>query len=418
VKLGERPSREPGRASSPFRLKGFRFLFASNAASVWGAAISSVTITWFVYHVTHSAVDVAYVGIVSFVPGLAFGLVAGVIADRYNRRTLMVLADGVRAVALAILTVFLYLAGFDLVTILVVLVLIYACTAVFGPASQAILPQLVRVHQFEDANGALEAAGAVSTTLGAAAGGLIVVSLGPVAGIGLNAITYALSALLLLQIAAGAGRIPVVERVGGPSFQSDLVTGFRYLWRNTPVLQVTLGVLPAGFFFWMVSGFLVVYASSIPWSSSALYGFLIASTGLGGALGAICVGRIHARRFAGIAVGAAVLGLSGAVAVLVLDRSVEFAIAGCFFLGFGISLINTTYYATVQAVVPNEVLARVLSIDSVGGLLAAPLGLLSGGLLVASEGVMAAYLWAGVGLLVNGIILLGLRGSRSFGYQG
>jgi MFS family permease len=166
----------------------------------------------------------------------------------------------------------------------------------------------------------------------------------------------------------------------------------------------------------MVSSFLVVYAASTLGSNAANYGYLVAALAGAGAAGAILVGRIRGRRFAGILMGASVTAQAGGVALLVLGRTLPTAIAGVAALGLTIGLINTVYYATMQAIVPNEILARVLSIDSVGSFVAIPGGLIVGGLLTTEYGIRLTYAIAAVGLLANGLVLLALPRVRSLRY--
>ncbi|MCI4370456.1 MAG: MFS transporter, partial [Thermoplasmata archaeon] len=125
--------------------------------------MSSLAVTWLVYHATGSTIDVAYVGLTSFAPGLVIGLAAGVIADRYDRRRLMVAADLVRMGLMALLALALSLFGFSLFLVLAVMTLVFSFTAVFTPASQAILPKLVPVERLEDANGLLAVATQTTT---------------------------------------------------------------------------------------------------------------------------------------------------------------------------------------------------------------------------------------------------------------
>jgi len=185
---------------------------------------------------------------------------------------------------------------------------------------------------------------------------------------------------------------------------------------HRPVLEVTLGFLPGNFLLTMVASFFVVYAATVFGAAAAAYGYLVAGLAGGAAVGALLVPRLRARRFAGLLMGASVTGQSGAIALMVVSRSLSVALAGAIGIGLCIGLINTVYYATMQAIVPNEVLARVLSIDSVGAFAAIPAGLIVGGLLASEYGILFAYSIAAVGVLVNGIALLALPGVRSLRY--
>ena len=157
-----------GRAARALRSTGFRFLLGSSLASALGGAISSVSVNWLVYHYTGSTLDVAYVGLTGIVPGIALGLFAGVLADRHDRRRIMIGADLVRMVVMATLAATLFLTGFSLFLILAAMTLVYSFSALFTPASQAILPRIVPTLQLEAANGQLQALTQLGYTVGAA----------------------------------------------------------------------------------------------------------------------------------------------------------------------------------------------------------------------------------------------------------
>jgi predicted MFS family arabinose efflux permease len=373
-------------------------------------------VNWLVYHQTHSTLDVAYVGLAGVVPGIALGLLAGVLADRYNRRNLMVAADLARMSTMAVLATLLYFVGFSLVLVLGAMVLVYSFSALFNPASQAILPRLVDRGTLEEANGALAAFQQVGSTTGAALGGVVVASVGAVAGLGANAVTYALSATFLIQIAFSAGQAiragPLVER----SMRRDLVEGMSYMRSHPPILQVTLGFLPGNLIFTMVMGFLVVYAAVRYGGNPLVFGYLATGVAGGAALGALAIGRWKVRRTVGLLFVLCVFAESGAVAVLAFTDVLAVSLASVVAIGVTIGLINTAFFAAMQSIVPNDVLARVLSIDSVGSFVGIPAGLLLGGLLAARYGIIDSYEIAAVGLLANAILLLALPGVRHLGY--
>ena len=397
--------------------RSFRALLGSSLASALGGSISGVSVNWLVYHYTHSTLDVAYVGLTGVVPGIVLGLLAGVVADRYDRRRLMVASDLVRMGAMATLALALYLAGFSLLLVLGAMTLVYSFSALFTPASQAIMPRIVTTEHLEAANGVLSAVSQTGFTVGAAAGGLLVVFAGAVAGLGVNAATYAISGTLLFQIAAGAGRIPPRADRAARSWGRELREGLRYMRTHLAVLEVTLGFLPANFLLTMVPSFFVVYAATLFGGDAAVYGYLVAGLAAGAAGGALAVPRLRARRFAGLLMATSVTAQSGAIALLVVSRSLVLSVVAAAGIGVGIGLINTVFYATMQAIVPNEVLARVLSIDSVGAFVAIPAGLVVGGLLAATHGILFVYSIAAVGTLGNGAAMLALPDLRALRYR-
>ena len=396
--------------------RGFRSLLGSSLASAVGGSVSGVAVNWLVYHYTGSALDVAYVGLTGIVPGIALGLFAGVFADRYDRRRLMITADLVRMTVMATLAAVLYLTGFSLLLVLGVMTLVYSFSALFTPASQAILPRIVPRERLEGANGVLYATTQMGYTVGAGAGGLTVVLAGAVAGLGINAATYALSALLLFQIAVEAGR-PLRRPEGSKSsFRKEFGEGIEYMRTHRPILEVTVGFLPGNFLFTMVASFFVVYTAAVFGGNPAVFGYLSAGLAGGAVVGALAVPRMRARRFAGLLMGVSVVAQGGAIALLVVGRTLPVSLAGALIAGLCLGLINTVYFSTMQAIVPNEILARVLSIDMVGSFVAIPAGLLAGGFLAATYGILFVYSIAAVGTFLNGLLLIALPGVRSLRY--
>ena len=402
-------------SESPFRSPPFAKFFGSAVTANAGFAISAVSVNWIVYHYTQSALDVSYLGLTGIVPGIVLGLLAGVVADRYNRRNLMVTADVVRMAAMGFLTIVLLLVGFSLLLTLATMILINGFSALFTPAAQAITPRLVPNHLLEDANGVLQAATGVVWSVGSAAGGILVVALGAVWGLGFNTLTYALSALLLLQIARDLGTPGRRADGARTSFRTDFADGWRYVVGHRSISWVAFGYLPSNFLSSFVSPYFVVYAATRFGSSAYVYGGLAASLAAGIAVGSVVVGRVRVRRIAGVVMGFALMAEAAFYGVLGLS---QFAvISGLAALGVGlcIGFSNTVYYSTMQAVVPGQVLGRVLSIGDFGSFVAIPAGLLAGGLVILRYGVGAAILTAAVGILIVASILLASGDFRAFG---
>jgi MFS family permease len=415
---------EPHASAPPARGMGhslrhrpFRRLFSSATVSTLGASISLVSVNWIVFHYTHSAIDIAYLGLTGIAPGIVLGVFAGVIADRYNRRSLMVTADLVRFGGMAVLASALALAGFSLPLILAVAVVINCFSAIFTPASQAILPRLVPNEALEDANGLLYSANGVAASAGSAAGGLLVVLFGPVLGLGINAFTYALSATFLIQIALELGRAAGATAPVRRSFGHDLIEGFGYVRQHRPILEVAFGYLPSNFLSAFVAPYFVVYSASRFGGSALAYGFLVGALALGTAIGGLLVGRVSTRRAAGWWMVLCLLGEGVAFGVLALTSSLPVATAAALADGLSIGFANTVYYATMQAIVPGPLLARVLSIGDFGSFAAIPAGLVVGGLVIARYGIGPALIVASIGVIVTAVVLLSLPDVRRFGAE-
>jgi predicted MFS family arabinose efflux permease len=396
------------------RNPNFLRLYFASVASSGGAAVAIVSISWLVYTSTGSAIAITYVGLAGVAPGVVLALIAGVVADRYNRRRVMVISDLSRTGVISVLALTLYFSGFHLVAILGAVVVLNVFTVLFRPASSAILPRIVGPGTLEAANGLLQGSNQASQMLGAAAGGAAIAFAGVVPNLAFNALTYIVSAMLLLQIASTFGKTtsPDEVRPGARSVRSDIAEGLAYMRTHKAILEVTLGFLPGNLFWTMMVNFTVVYAASYYSGSPVAYGYLVAAVGGGYVVGAVCVARLRLRRYAGLtlALTVAFQGASGVGLALSHNYPLSIGLAAC--LGAGAGLVNTVYFATMQALVPNRVLGRVLSVDSVGAYTGIPAGLLLGGVLITSFGIGTDYLLAGVAMTANGIFMLSLRDLR------
>jgi DHA3 family macrolide efflux protein-like MFS transporter len=405
---------DPGPGLGILGNRNFLRLYGSSVAAASGYAVSSVAIAWIVYGQTHSALAVSYVGLAEIFPGLLLGFGAGVVADRFNRRSLMILSDLARAVAVGTLALVLLFFGFGLLFVLAAAVAVSGFGAVFNPASYAILPRLVAPQELEGANGLLTASQQSVAMVGSAIGGILVAVAGVLPALAYNAATFLLSATLLAQLGTTFG---TVERTGErTSFLADLREGFGYLRRRLAILQITLTFLPANFLASLTFIFLVVYSATFFPGQAAVFGYLAAAEGGGVVVGALLVGRLKPHRHVGWLFGLSVVAQGAAIAGLAVLHVLPADLALLVVTGAGIGLINTAYFATIQAIVPNQLVGRVLSIDSVGSFAAIPAGLIVGGVLVARFGVTLDFLVAGVGLLGNGAVMLLFREMRRLSY--
>jgi len=389
-------------ASSPrrlFRSRSYSGLWTGSTASTLGASVAAVAFSWFVYSTTHEALAITLLGLSNFAPGLVVGLLAGALADRYERRRLMILADVVRAAGVGGLAVFLYLRGFDLLVILGIAAVVSALGALFRPASNALLPQLLPGEDLADANGFLQAGMTAGQFLGSAVGGLLIVAVGAATDFSLNALTYVLSAAMIAFVVLPPARRPAPPPAAEAprSLLGEVGEGFRYVRGQPALLYTILSSLGSNFFMAIYGTYEVVYALSFLRAGAAVYGVLAAMTGVGFGLGSLLAGRIGAVRRAGVvtilswSVGAGLIAETGLVRS-VPNALVVFAVVGAL-LGLG----NTAYLACVQRVVPEALLGRFFSIDEVVSFAIIPLGTIAGGLLLTTIGVGPTYVLCGIG---------------------
>jgi predicted MFS family arabinose efflux permease len=373
-----------------------------------------VALSWIVFSQTHDPFAITLLGLANFVPSLLIGLLAGVLADRYDRRRLMLRADVVRAVAVGALAVFLILRGFDLLTILVAVVVVAALSAVFRPASNAILPALLRGDDLADGNGLLLSGQTVGAFAGSAIGGLLIVTVGAAGGFSLNALTYAVSATMIFFLVVPKTPPAPTPSEGGPtpSYWADIREGFQYVRARPALLWTILASLVANFFLAFYLLYLVVFVPDGVHAGADVFGLCVGFSAIGYGVGSLSVGRLRLARRAGWTY---ILGWSAAgiiLLVLGLVPSVPLLLVATPAIGVLSGLSNTAYLSCVQRIVPGPMLGRFFAIDEVGSFAVIPLGQVVGGILVVMAGVDATFVIAGLGSAVSTLALLASKPSR------
>jgi MFS family permease len=403
------------------RNRSFARLFFAGAASVSGFSIGQVAINYLVFTSTHSSIDQALTGVAFMTAVVGLSLFGGTLADRRDRRVLMIVSDAVRAGSLALAAVALLFFGFNLWLVVAASFVLGAFSAIFQPAERAVIPSILDKEQLADANGLTQLTTSLAQALSNALGGALVVAVGAVLAIGLNSVTFLASGILIATIAirkapaaAVDANAPVQER---PSFVSDTMEGVRYLLHSRGLLLLTISAGLLNLFFGMMSPYFVWYTSQSLHGDAITYGIFLALFALGAAPGALLVGRTGAIRRAGL-VWLACGACDGALVLVLVAFPIQI-VAYCtiFLFGFVLGFSNTTWLSAVQVMVPNEMQGRYFGIDSLGSFAVIPLGQVIGGLAIAAFGLSWTYAAAGGGFVVVSLAFLAFPELRRLGYS-
>ena len=272
-------------------------VFSAGLGSTLGSAVSSICLVWIVFKATGSPLDVAFLATSWLAAGILFSVFGGTLVDRFDRRRLMILADVARALAMGAVVLVLVVHGFDLPTILAAYFVVGAFTTVFNPAEQAIIPSLVTSPLVTDANGLVRSSRSAATFVGTSIGGVLIVTLGGVTGVAVNAATFAVSAVLLL----GMRVPPFVPALSGAraSYLTDVREGFRWLGRAKGFLQLTVSATFFNFCAGVIGTFIVVYVTDLLHGSALVFALLLALDVAGVGIGSLLVSRTGGVRWAG-----------------------------------------------------------------------------------------------------------------------
>jgi len=400
-----------------FRNANYLRVFSAGLGSVAGSAIAGVCLIWLVAERTGSAFDVAYLATGWVVSALVFSVFGGTLVDRYDRRRLMIGSDLCRAVAMAAITVELTFGGFNLPSLVGAYSVVGAFTTIFNPAEQALVPQLVPGERVADANGLVRSSRSALQFVGSALAGVLLVTVGPVAGIGANAATFAASAFLL----TGMRLAPAPEVAAGrasSTYFADLVGGFRWLWKAKGFLQLTASATFFNFCSTVVSTFLVFFATLVLHGGALAYALLLAAEVAGVGLGALLVGPTRAVRWAGSAWTVPYGVLSGvAVLAVALWPSLPLAFVVFFALGALGGFAGTAWLTAAQLLVPPRMQGRYFGVDNFGSIAILPAAQLGGALLVVGYGARSTYGIVGGLWVIMGLVFLLPRSLRELGYR-
>ncbi len=349
-----------GRLLSPLRHRDFRVLWTGMAVSLLGDGIFLIAIAWESYALWNTPAALSIVGIGMAVPTVLFLLAGGIVSDRYDRRLVMIWADGVRAVAVAVLAV-LVLGGALRFWELVALVAIYGSgTAFFTPAFEAVVPDLLPAAALPAANSLDQFVRPIALRLAGPLLGGALVSVGAGLAFAVDAASFAAS---LVAVAAIKPRLPARDETNASALAA-VREGLRFI-RQRVWLWGTLGSAAIAYLVFLgpTEVLLPYVVKNELHASAGTLGFVFAAGGLGAVGSAVWMGsRGHPGRDITFIYGTWTLATL-AVAGYGLATAAWQLMLACLVFN-ALETVGTIVWATVkQRHVPSSMLGRVSSLD-------------------------------------------------------
>jgi MFS family permease len=393
------PVDRPGlrEAGAALRIPEFRRFWLGAVVSNSGTWMQNVTVPYVLFQLTGSATWVGLASFLQFLPALVTGPLGGTLADRYPRRTVLLVAQAAMGVA-AVGLWFLWASGSAAPWSITAVVAVFGAIAGTSiGAWQAFVSELVPRHLLLNAVTLNSAQFNAARAVGPALGGLVLGTLGPSWAFGLNAVSY----LAVLAALASVHPAPVA-RSRGRTVLGDLRETVAYV-RTMPGIAACIVVVAAlGFFGNPVFPLLAVFAEDVFSVSGFRYGMLGAALGVGGVLATpLVAGRGSAVARSRLAGGA--LGVYGAALVLfAVSPSFPFAVLFLLVAGGGYLTLSSTLNTTIQVQVVEQKRGKVLALYVMGLTSSYPIGSLVQGAIAdvvsvrlvtaASGGVLLAVL--------------------------
>lgn len=348
------------RALRSLRFRPFRYFWASNFIVAMGLMVQFTARAWLVVQLTDSAL---VLGAVQAAWALAFVLGSipmGLVADRFNRRNLL-LIDNLIAVFVAATLGVLVVADLVAIWHVVIASLINGLLgAVRFPASQAMTGRLVPQEHFMNAISLNTASNSVPSVVGPALGGVLI------GGVGVSVAYFATSGahlaavvVLLIGVAASFGSI---ERDGSRSVTADLREAIDYLRANADLLRLTAVILTPFVLGESYVLLLPLFVEEELGGGAAMFGFLSASLGAGGVIGAMAVAAVGRPRQIGYLMFLGIVGIGAAALIYGFSQWLLLTAVALSVAGAGQSALFAAYETFLLLHVPDEMRGRVMGL--------------------------------------------------------
>ncbi len=381
------------RVAAAFTYRDFRVLWIGACTSSIGTWMQSVAENWLVLSLTGSAFFLGLDAFLAQLPIMLFTLIGGVVADRRDRRHMLLGSQYVQMATAFTLAALVY---FNVVHIWQILTLSFItgfAQAFGGPAYQSLIPSLVDKKDLPNAIALNSIQFNLARVIGPLLAGVALATLGMVSCFSLNGLSFLAVIVALLSLRVRHTPVVTTERV-----MTQLRGGLSYVKHQEALTVLTVLAFATTFLGTPLLTLLPVFTQSVFHQGVGQYSRMMAVSGAGAVAGALVVAWLgRFRRMGAAALGVQVL-FGGLIVAFALSRSLPLSDALLFVSGAALMTVFSTVTSLVQLIAPNEMRGRVMSIFMVAFRGGMPLGSLTAGYL--------ANVWsAPTTLIINGVLL-------------
>lgn len=398
--IDDEPESERVSALAPFRHGIFRAVWAAGLVSNFGGLIQGVGAAWMMTTIATSSYQVALVQASTTLPIMLFALVAGAIADSFNRRKVMLVAQAFMLVVSALLTLFTWQGWMTPWTLLAFTFLIDSGTALNSPSWQASVGDMVPRAKVPAAVALNSLGFNITRSVGPAIGGVIVAAAGAAAAFAANAVSYI---GLIAVLARWKPALPE-QTLPRESLGAAMGAGLRYVAMSPNIAKVLVRGSAFGFSAGAVLALLPLVARDVVKGDALTYGIMLGAFGIGAVGGALISVRLRQLLSSEVMVrmafaGFALCALNAAVSHNGWQTSVGLLIGGACWV-----IALSHFNVTVQMSTPRWVVGRVLSIYQTATFGGIALGSWIWGVVADAHGAETALIAAAVAMLAGGAI--------------
>jgi len=386
--------------SSAFTSRNLRLYFAGSSISQIGTWIQLVALPWLVLHITHSGAMLGLTYALQFLPILLFGAWAGVIADRRDKRRLLMVTTTAQGVLALVLGIFVLANVVNLWIIVALALALGTANAFDNPARRSFVPELVEHGEVTNAVSLSNAVFTAARIVGPSIAGILIATVGIGWCFVINALSFAavIVALLAMNTREIRAAVPIKRERG------QLIAGLKYAWDEPLVRLAILMTIVVGVLTFNYQVVLPLLAKRTFDAGPSAYALMFAATGIGSLFGALASAHRAQASARLMALSSVALGVTMGLAAIAPTLLLEYIVlvpmgaAGMMFF----SMAN----AAVQERADGPMLGRVTALFSVAFLGSTPIGSPLIGAISQAFGARVALVVGAVAALLTGIAAL------------
>jgi MFS family permease len=363
------------------RIPHFRNVLIGGTISQLGDVCFMVALPWLVLQMAGSSVALGSILMTLAIPRAALMLVGGALSDKFSARTILIVANLLLSVFVALVSVLAWRGALQLWE-LYVLAFGFGVADAFGsPALRVLLPRMVDRDQIQSANSLLQSTTQVCTLVGASVVGVIIARWGIVSAFFLDAASFLFLVLALLTVPSAAAS----ARMQTPGIWRAILDGLAYVKGNAALRSILILIACVNF---CITGALQVGLVAVAhgrFGSSIDYGLMVTAAAVG-SLGGVLLAGVwkHDRPFGATMLVACVL-LGASIAALAVNVPLWAILLVLVLIGVIAGYVNVFAVSWLQRSVKSEVLGRVMSVVGLSSIGVAPLSLAIAGFLAQSH---------------------------------
>lgn len=343
--------------AAPLAVPVFRRIWLASLLSNFGLLIQGVGAAWSMVQMHAPADIVALVQTALMLPSMLFAMLAGALADMFDRRKVAMAALGFAFVSATCLMLITHVGLLSPPLILLFCFLIGTGNALFAPAWQASVAEQVPAETLPQAVALSAISYNIARSFGPAIGGFVVAAAGAVAAFFVNAAFY----VPMLLVLFAWRRVVPPSRLPPEGTKRAIVSGSRYILHSPPLRVVLIRVLALGVTGGSISALMPLVASSQLGGGASSYGLLLGAVGVGSVIGALMVNIMTSRLGTEGSIMACTLGLGASLGCVSVSHSMALSLAALVVAGIFWTLSITLFNIALQLSSPRWVSGRALA---------------------------------------------------------